>query len=459
VAHLEKIVQLKPKDHEAADIARRILAVVKTLRGDYQESRKALELVGLLEEGKIVDRPDGETTQERRTQATLLAIQKSRREKQQAIPILENLIKQQEALPEDRFLLAQLYEVTGDWPKAQKEMLALLALPRGDDPRYLAYYARLLLRHEQPKEAETWLRKLEKQPGDPILVTEVQARLAKAQGKGAEAVRLLERLAAGKDVNRARVAALLEELKEMEAAERMYRAYVEASRSQHPENALVLAQFLGRQHKIGAALDLCEPAWKSAPLAAVQVCLVIISQPNADAEHYQRVERWLEAEIAKGPNSSSFTTALAHVKNLQGRYDEAETIYRKAVKKNPHDTAALNNLAYLLALRGGQADEALQKVKQACDLAGPRPALLDTRAVILLKQGNSQQAIKDLKDAIAEQPSASAYFHLAEAHYQARDRQAARLALQQAKTHGLQASSLHPLEKTTYAVLIRELDG
>jgi cellulose synthase operon protein C len=51
---------------------------------------------------------------------------------------------------------------------------------------------------------------------------------------------------------------------------------------------------------------------------------------------------------------------LAHVKNLQGRYDEAETLYRQAVEKNPRDTTALNNLAYLLALRGGRADEALQ---------------------------------------------------------------------------------------------------
>jgi tetratricopeptide (TPR) repeat protein len=459
VAHLEKIVQLKFKDRDAADTARRILAVVKTLQGDYQESRKALELVGLLEEDKVVDRPENGTAQERRTQATLLAMQKSRLDQRRAIPILEGLIKRQEALLEDRFLLAQLYETTGDWPKAQKAMFALLSLPGGDSPRYLASYARSLLRHEQPKEAERWLGRLEKQQGDPSVVIEIQARIAKAQGNGAEAVRLLERLSADRDVNRPRIAAVLEELKETRAAERMYRAYVEASQSEHPETALVLAQFLGRQQNISAALDLCERAWKSAPLATSQVCLILLAQASASPADYQRVERWLEAEAAKSDVSSSFSTALAHVKNLLGRYDEAEAIYRKAIDKNPRDATALNNLAYLLALRREGLDEAMQRVSQSYSLLGPRPSLLDTRAVVLLSRGASEQAINDLKLAIAEQPSATAYFHLAQAYYQARDRQAARLAYQLAKARGLQAATLHPLEKTMYEELTRQLGG
>ncbi|HTU19783.1 MAG TPA: tetratricopeptide repeat protein [Gemmataceae bacterium] len=459
VAHLEKIVQLKFKDRDAADAARRVLAVVKTLRGDYQESRMALELVGLLEEGNVVDPRDGQTAQERRTQATLLAMQRSRGDRRRAIPILEDLIKRQEALPADRFLLAQLHEAMDDWPKARNEMLTLLSLPRGDAPRHLAYYARLLLRHEQPKEAEVWLRKLEKQQGDPFVVTEILARIAKAQGKGEEAVRLLERYAAGKDANRAAVAALLEELKETAAAERMYRAYVDVMHSKRPESVLVLAQFLGRQQKIGEALDLCERAWKSAPLAATQVCLILLSQPSATPAHYQRVERWLEAEAAKSNVTSSFSSALAHVKTLQGRFDEAEAIYRKAIAKNPRDGMALNNLAYLLAMRRERLDEAMQRVQQTFELLGPRPNLLDTRAVVLLSKGASELAIKDLKDAIAERPSATAYFHLAQAHYQARDRQAARLALQQAKARGLQTATLHPLEKTAYEELTRQLGG
>jgi tetratricopeptide (TPR) repeat protein len=68
VVHLEKIVQLKFKDREAAGAARRVLALVQTRRGDYRESRKVLALVGLLEDGRLAD-PENDTAQERRTQA------------------------------------------------------------------------------------------------------------------------------------------------------------------------------------------------------------------------------------------------------------------------------------------------------------------------------------------------------------------------------------------------------
>jgi len=101
----------------------------------------------------------------------------------------------------------------------------------------------------------------------------------------------------------------------------------------------------------------------------------------------------------------------------------------------------------------------MQRVTQSYGLLGPRPSLLDTRAVVLLSKGASEQAINDLKLAIAEQPSATAYFHLAQAYYQTRDRQAAQVAFQQAKARGLQANTLHPLEKTLYEELTRQLGG
>src|SRR5262249_45154096 len=149
---LEKIVQLKSKDREAADAARRVLALVQTIRGDYQELQKALALVGGLEDGRVAD-PEKETAQDRRTQAQLLAIQRNRTDRRRALAILQNLVKQQEATLEDRFLLAQLHESLGDWPKAQQVMLVLLSQPRGDNPRYLAPYIRGLLRHELLNEA------------------------------------------------------------------------------------------------------------------------------------------------------------------------------------------------------------------------------------------------------------------------------------------------------------------
>ena len=51
---------------------------------------------------------------------------------------------------------------------------------------------------------------------------------------------------------------------------------------------------------------------------------------------------------------------------------------------------ALNNLAYLTAVKDGNADEGLRLAEAAIEAGGPHPELLDTRATVLLKAGNSQ---------------------------------------------------------------------
>jgi tetratricopeptide (TPR) repeat protein len=461
--HLEKILTLKFKDPDAARAAGRTLAVVLMAGGDYQESRRALALVGLLEQGIQSERPERESPEDLRFRAGVLALQRNRNERQKAIPLLEALIATKMATPEDQFLLAEVYESTGDWPRAHKRMLQLLSLPQGENPRYLAYFALGLLRHGQPDEVQVWLDKLanQKQEANSFRTTEIKARLFKAQDKSGAAVELLAKYAEGKDVDLRAAAGLLEDLKETEAAERMYRKYVAASRDKKPESVLDLAQFLGRRQRVREALDLCEGAWRTCPpLAVTQACLYIVGEtPAAPPEEYRRVQRWLESAIEKDPESS-LSGALAHLHYLQGHDDAAEAVYRKTIATNnrPGSKAmALNNLAFLLMLRGGDGKESLALVQRAIELAGPRPVFLDTRAVVALKMGKRGEALKDLDDVIREAPSASAYFHRAEARL-AQDRDAAKLDWQQAKELGLKVSDLHPRQRPAYDQLARQLD-
>jgi tetratricopeptide (TPR) repeat protein len=148
--------------------------------------------------------------------------------------------------------------------------------------------------------------------------------------------------------------------------------------------------------------------------------------------------------------------------NLQGRYDEAEAACRKALETTAGDkvaqATALNNLAFLLALREGDGALSLALAQRACEVAGPLPQFLDTRAVARLKLGDARAAIKDLSEAIAGAPSASAYFHLAQAQSLARDPDGARRAWRQARALGLRPSNLHPLERATYHRLAGQLD-
>ena len=153
--------------------------------------------------------------------------------------------------------------------------------------------------------------------------------------------------------------------------------------------------------------------------------------------------------------------AQAAVCNFQGRFEDAIALYRRVLQKDPHHGTSLNNLAWLLALQGKNAQEAVDLVNRATATLGPTPGLLDTRAIAYLALGGHDGAlwaVKDLEMAVAEAPSSTAFFHLARAYESAGRRQDAIKAWQAAKTQGLSVSAVHPLERDAYQVLTRTLN-
>ena len=148
---------------------------------------------------------------------------------------------------------------------------------------------------------------------------------------------------------------------------------------------------------------------------------------------------------------------LANIRSLEGRYQEAETLYRQSSTHDQNNSGPLTNLAWLRARRDGNGAEALKLVGQAMSLDGPAPDLLDTRAVAYLAIGRNDLAIKDLEDAVGVHPSALKYLHLAEAYLMASRRSEATVALRSARTAGLSTESLLPLERETCRRLLAEL--
>jgi tetratricopeptide (TPR) repeat protein len=124
---------------------------------------------------------------------------------------------------------------------------------------------------------------------------------------------------------------------------------------------------------------------------------------------------------------------------------------------------ALNNLAWLLAQRDGKdkpakAEEARQLIAKALELAGPRPFLLDTSAVVHLALKQSDKALADLALATSEAPKGIHYFHIARAQELVNNTESAAEALKQAKKLGLKRHNLHPIEAAACAQLADELD-
>jgi tetratricopeptide (TPR) repeat protein len=458
---LGKLIDLKAQSPADADWARNMLAIVLASKGDYQQSQRALKLT--------TETPEG-----LRAQVLILMAQKVHR-KQYAKDAIANLERIESPTPDDRFLLAKLYENVNQWPKARDLMVLLLDSSR-DSPGYLDYFVHFVkssLAHQEP-DAAAWLQKLKKRPeaaGTPGFA-EMETRYFAAQKEPDKAIKAAIGYLDGENAKqpdrnlRLRWAAeLLDNLSqafpaEMRfpgTAEKWYRELL-ASKS---DQILLLVSFVGRQGRIQEALDLCERerAWQVCSAEEVgNVCMNVLHAGPAGKENTERVERWLESAIAKQPKTSAaLTVCLADLQDLQGRYREAEESYRQALEKDPRNVVALNNLAWLLALREGQGEEALNLLNRAMEIAGPLPALLDTQGVAYMAIGKADQAIKVLEQAMEDEPAAAFSFHLAEARKMQHNSMGAKEAFAKAtESLGLKPERLHPLERNAYEQLLAE---
>src|SRR5205823_6024141 len=94
-----------------------------------------------------------------------------------------------------------------------------------------------------------------------------------------------------------------------------------------------------------------------------------------------RVEANLKQSIQNDPENVVLRLQLADLMELVGRFDQVEAICGDILKQDASNLVALNNLAWLLAGKAGQGDDALKLIEKAIQQHGPRPELLDTRAV------------------------------------------------------------------------------
>jgi tetratricopeptide (TPR) repeat protein len=442
---LERIGQRgEPAD---AAKARRTLAVIAASKGDPQGARKALELLA-----------SGRTPADDRARAKILSLQPARARHREAIALLEGLVTRHVNTPADIALLAYLHETDGDWPKARDRHLELVAA-QPKDPLILVMFILALIRNGQADEANAYLARLEPLVAGQPLLLEARARCLVARGKAPEAVAQLVAYAQADARQLKPVASLLEELHQLVPAEQMLRQFVAAGQAKDPTVVLTLAAFLGRHGRMQEALDVLEPLWTTCPIEAVSGTAVLaLFEANTDRpELIGRVARQLEKACREHPGRLALEFHLANVRILQERYDDAESIYRAAYKRDQTAGACLNNLAILLALRGGHGSEALSLAQQAIDLDGEKPDFLDTRALAYLAAGQPGPAVNDLENAVAVGPAADKYYHLAQAYQANHQTGDAVRSMRRAQELGLTVQMLHPLERAAFNRIVTEL--
>ncbi|MDR3638835.1 MAG: tetratricopeptide repeat protein, partial [Isosphaeraceae bacterium] len=301
-----------------------------------------------------------------------------------------------------------------------ERQLNRLATISPNDPREAGLRARLIWGGTLPK-------------GDPDALERSYAERADLPGGdalGREAFALLARY--GRD--------------DTPAAERLARRL-----SGHtPGASWMTAHVLARQGRRRDALDLClASARVAAPADLIQASRVAVGctlSGEADDATLSAAMSVIE-EALKHSSDDELLTLKAMMAHQVRRYDEEVGLYRKLAQRHPENFVVLNNLAWALSEGLNQPAEGIELVDKLVRQVGRKPAVLDTRGMILIRMGRHDEAIKDLEEVAAAEPSGIHLFHLACAYHKAGRSKACRDSLERARRLGLSAHQIDPGER------------
>ncbi|MGA2723319.1 MAG: tetratricopeptide repeat protein [Bryobacteraceae bacterium] len=140
----------------------------------------------------------------------------------------------------------------------------------------------------------------------------------------------------------------------------------------------------------------------------------------------------LSALLARDSENSAAGMLMAEVEIKSGNPAGAIDQYRRILKKTPRSSAALNNLAYLLADRNEQLDEALKDAQQAKELSPDDGGIDDTIGWVHYRKGLYPTAVRYFEASAAKRPTATGKYHLAMAYLKMGDRRRGTETLNQA---------------------------
>jgi tetratricopeptide (TPR) repeat protein len=416
------------------------LAMTLASGTDYQRFKEALGRVGLKldEKGRL---PEGAATREaatelQRARARVLASQSQRQYRKAAIDLFLALERRGALTADDQFVLAILLDQEGQAARSEQRLRDLVIQRQTQTPRYLSHYAMTLIARKRDLDsARKYIDMLKKLEHDREVgangfgSVDLEARLLEAEGKGDKALALLR-----KHIGREGAAA---------------------------EEVLLVLGSLSRQKRYQDAFALCEKTWeegKCSPEAvgAVSVGLLGVMKPAATDAQVRALEKHLQAAVAKKPDSPVLLMHLATLYDKRGEYDQAAEMYQKVLRREKSNVVALNNLAWLLALRSGDAHKALDHINTAINGMGRRADLLDTRAMVHLSLKQPERALADLEEAVTEAPTPVRLYHLARVHHENKEPSRARETLRRAREKGLDVALLHPVEQQAARELLAE---
>lgn len=147
------------------------------------------------------------------------------------------------------------------------------------------------------------------------------------------------------------------------------------------------------------ALSLTEKAFEKSPTTSTMLILANQKKYMGDLKGARRLQ---ESWVKKYPEDLVARMALANSYIASNQQDMAIEQYTWVLDRDSNNLVALNNLAWYL--RDTKPQQALEYAKRASDLKPGSAALIDTLAVVLMKNGETQKAKSSIAWALVNAP-------------------------------------------------------
>ncbi|MBK1694727.1 hypothetical protein CKO09_08245 [Chromatium weissei] len=201
--------------------------------------------------------------------------------------------------------------------------------------------------------------------------------------------------------------------------------------------------------------------WRSARMAYQQlfnqapstVSLIWLTRALTKLDDVNEARQLMTNWVAQHSKDGLVHFQLAQMEMNLGHHDEAITHFQRTLDTNPKNAVAMNNLAWLLQNR--DAAQALKYAQQAYAAAPQSPEIVDTLAMVLLRNGQIYQAQNMIDKALAlSAANGSLLFHKAQILQKSGNRTQAQQVLETA----LQSKQSFA-ERAEAEALLKELRG
>jgi tetratricopeptide (TPR) repeat protein len=327
----------------------------------------------------------------------LAQVQMDRREYARVTQIADDVLKSEPGNLRARLLRTAALTSMGEYDKAGAELTQLLAVnPNVADAQL--QLARVDVAQKKLQEAEGILEKW--QATDPRAFMDLVS-LKVLEGKYADAIQILNR-----------------------------------QMSAHPGNEMLrfaLANVQVAARKYDEAIASLRQMLDNSPNMPVAGKAEVYSRIAAAQERKGDLKAALATYTAASrlmPNDARPLVEIALIYDQWGRTDQASAGYESALKLDPENALAMNNLAYLKAQDQVDLDRALSLAQRARQRLPDNIDVQDTLALIYVRKNLTDEALRMMRDLVDKRPNNPVYhYHLALALYQKGDKPGAKKEL------------------------------